>query len=80
MNTFFLIAAVIIIMLRCFKLVAELSHKEWPGQRLQFTGLALAYSIIPGGALGLLLGWPPAPFYLLAGVVGVVVFDRRMTL
>lgn len=80
MMTILLSAGVIIIMLRCFKLVADLSHKKWPGHRLQFTGLALAYSIIPGGALGLLLSWPPAPFYLLAGVVGVVLFDRRMTL
>lgn len=75
--TISLILAAIVIMVRCLCIVSKLSARTWIGHRLKFAALAAAYSLIAGGAIGSMLHWPMGPAFLMYGVAGLVLFDRR---
>ncbi len=79
MNLILIVAAGIILM-RCTCIVAKLSPRNWYGHRLQFLGLASSYSFIAGGAVGTAFAWHLGPSFLLVGLAGLVLFDRRIRL
>jgi hypothetical protein len=66
-----------VIMHHCTCLIAKLSPRNWFGHRLQFIGLAAAYSLMAGGSVGTAVGYPHGATLLLLGVAGLVLFDRR---
>jgi len=72
-----IILAAIIVMVHCTFMIAHLNHRNWFGHKMQFIGLAVAYSFIAGGSVGIALSWSPAAGVLLFGLAGWAVFDRR---
>lgn len=70
-------AASIVILVHCTCMASKLNHRNWYGHKLQFTGLALSYSAICGGAAAFMFGWTPGLILLLIGMAGKTAFDRR---
>jgi len=75
--TLILILSTTVIMMHCLCLISKLSPRRWFGHRLQFFGLSAAYAFIAGGSVGIVLGWHMAPAWLLIGVAGKILFERR---
>lgn len=75
--TLVLLAAAGKVMTRCVVLVAHMSPKRWFGPKWQLLGLAAAYALIGGGAIGALLGWPPSAMLMVVGLALLFTFDRR---
>lgn len=65
------------VMMRCLSLVSILSHKKWVGHTFEFLGFSIAIALTVGGAFGILLGSNFGAVFLLIGVAGWMVFDRR---
>lgn len=72
-----LMVSVGVILVHCVCVVASLSRKRWAGHQARFAGLSASIALMSGGALGLLLAFPHAPFLLAVGVAGRYVFERR---
>jgi hypothetical protein len=75
--TLVLLAAAGVVMTRCVVLVAHLSPKRWIGPKWQLLGLASAYALIGGGAIGALLVWPASSVLMVVGLAMLFIFDRR---
>lgn len=66
-----------IVLTRCVHVAARLNIRDWRGPRWRFVGLAASFSAIGAGAFGVALFVQWAAFVLLAGIAGLIVFDRR---
>lgn len=71
-----LIPAVVVIV-RTLCLAPKMNRYRWTGHPWQFGGLALSHMLLCGGSLGIAIGYPSAPVWLLLGLAGQVIFDRR---
>jgi len=71
------IAAAVVVLWRSTCVAAHLSRKEWGGHLLEFVGITGSYALICGGAVGIPIGYAPAPLMILVGVAGWILFDRR---
>ena len=66
-----------VVLVRAVCVAAKLNRRNWCGHPLQFIGIATSYTLLAGGALGILMRHPDAPWILLAGVALWIVFDKR---
>lgn len=66
-----------IILTRCICAAGHLGWNKWDGPKWRLVGLALSFMLLAGGSLGVALGQEWCPPILLAGVAGMVLFDRR---
>jgi hypothetical protein len=67
-----------IVLMRCVHVAARLNIRDWRGPRWRFIGLAASFSALAAGAFGVALFVQWAAFMLLAGIAGLIVFDRRV--
>jgi hypothetical protein len=67
----------IVILYHCVCVAAHLNVRRWPGRTWRFAAFAGSVASVGGGALGVVLGWASGPLLLLAGVAGLISFDRR---
>lgn len=75
--TLVLLASTIVVMMKCLVLVAHLSPKRWFGPKWKLLGLAMAYALLSGGAVGTLFFWPPGAALMVIGLAMLFIFDRR---
>lgn len=66
-----------IVLMRCVHVAARINIRDWHGPRWRFVGLAASFSALAAGAFGVALFVQWAAFVLLAGIAGLIVFDRR---
>lgn len=69
-----------IVLMRCVHVASRINIRDWRGPRWRFVGLAASFSAIAAGAFGVALFVQWAAFVLLAGIAGLIVFDRRKEL
>lgn len=74
-----LVVCAAIVLMRTLCQISTLSHKTWSGHQMAFTGLSLAHALFAGGVLAAVLGWHVAPYLMVVGAAGQVLFDRRST-
>ncbi|MDD5247803.1 MAG: hypothetical protein PHY45_02390 [Rhodocyclaceae bacterium] len=67
----------LVILVHCICLAARLNVHRWQGARWRFVALTLSVAAIGGGSLGVAAAWPHGPLLLLAGIAGLISFDRR---
>jgi hypothetical protein len=75
--TILVLAATIVVMMRCINLVAHLNRKMWFGHSYMFGGFSISIALAAGGSVGVCFGWDQAPAMLLIGFAGWMIFDRR---
>ena len=68
-----------IILFRSIQIAARLDWKEWKGHPLQFIGHSICYPFLAGGSLCILLERKGGFILLLAGIMLLMVSDRRGT-
>ena len=75
--TILVLAATIIVMMKCITLAAHLNRKMWFDHTYMFGGFSISIALAAGGSVGILFGWDQAPAMLLIGFAGWMTFDRR---
>lgn len=76
--TALMLVSAFVVVVHCLRIAASINAHNWFGHRVEFFFVAASYTALFGGALGLILAWPPAPQLLLMGVAGRVLFDLRV--
>jgi len=66
-----------IILFRSIQIGSRLDWKTWNGHPLQFIGNSLAYPLLAGGSIGVILDRSGGFVLLLLGVMLLIVSDRR---
>jgi hypothetical protein len=83
MHNFFILGVEIIcatiILFRAIQVGARLDWHKWSGHPLQFVGYSLAYPLLAGGALGILLDRNGGFLLLLVGIMFQLLSERRRT-
>jgi hypothetical protein len=77
MTSIILVVSAAVVVLHTLKMIAHLNVHTWSGHRLEFTAFSASQAGMGAGAIGILLGWPPAPLIFMAGVATLIVIDRR---
>lgn len=76
--TFMALVASGIIVYRVIALSSDfVSRQCWSGPRWRYYAMTVSVALTGGGALAMLIGWWPAPYLLLFGTAGSMLFDRR---
>lgn len=73
-----LIIAAGVVLFRATCIAAHFDRKKWVGPKWRFAGIAIAYALLAGGALGVAVNRPMGPTLLLVGVALMFVADRRL--
>jgi hypothetical protein len=66
-----------IILFRAIQIGSRLDWKRWSGHPLQFIGNSVAYPLLAGGALGILLDRNGGFLLLLVGIMFQMLSERR---
>lgn len=67
-----------VVMFRCIYVIAHFDKRSWTGQKAKMMGLTLAYALVGGGVIGVVLGYLPGMKMLVIGIAGLIFFDRRL--
>jgi len=71
------IASAAVILLRSAQLGSHITLNDWRGHPLQFVSLSIAYPLLIGGAIGVLLNRQAGFVLVLIGVAFLILSDRR---
>lgn len=71
------ISCAVVIIYRAIQIGSRLDWNHWSGHPLQFIGNSLAYPLLAGGALGILLDRSGGFLLLLIGITFLMLSDRR---
>lgn len=66
-----------IILFRAIQIGTRLDWKHWTGHPLQFIGNSIAYPLLAGGAVGILLDRKAGFLLLLVGIMFQMLSERR---
>lgn len=76
-ETLFCYTAAGLVLYKTISAIAQIGPRTFDGHPIKFLGFTLHHTLLSAGSLALALGLSIGGFMLLAGIVTMVLFDRR---